>query len=62
MELLIGVISVCEFIDSANEILVDKTVVNIIDAITLAKIIFLDISVITLFSLKDLFQFIKGKN
>jgi len=42
MELLIGVISVCEFIDSANEILVDKTVVNIIDAITLAKIIFLD--------------------
>jgi hypothetical protein len=62
MELLIGVISVCEFIDSANEILVDKTVVNIIDAITLAKIIFLDILVITLFSLKDLFQFIKGKN
>jgi len=62
MELLIGVISVCEFTDSANETLVDRTVENIIDVMILAKIIFLDIFVITLFSLKDLFQFIKGKN
>jgi hypothetical protein len=38
------------------------TVVNNIDAIILANIIFLDITVIILFSLKDLFQLIKGKN
>jgi len=54
MELLIGVISVCDSIGSAKEFALDITVVNNIDAIRLANIIFLDIIVISLFSLKDL--------
>jgi hypothetical protein len=59
--LLIGVSSVCELICSANEFVFVITVVNNIDAIILANIIFLDITVIILFSLKDLFQLIKVK-
>jgi len=61
MELLIGVISVCDSIGSAKEFALDITVVNNIDAIRLANIIFLDILVISLFSLKDLVQFIEVK-
>ncbi|MEK6870845.1 MAG: hypothetical protein AABX09_04875, partial [Thermoproteota archaeon] len=55
------VISVCDSIGSAKEFVLAITVVNNIDAIRLANITFLDITIISLFSLKDLFQFIKVK-
>jgi hypothetical protein len=55
--LLIGVISVFDSICSAKEFVLDITLVNNIDAIIPANKIFLDIIVICLFSLKDLFQF-----
>jgi hypothetical protein len=51
--LLIGVISVCDSIDSAKEFVLAITLENDIDVIRLANIIFLDIIVISLFNLKD---------